>query len=269
MTQTNRRKPPNTAKTPAVPAPSVPMDRRIIIATTHLMIHRGLRRLRSAHIAAEAETTESTVFRHFGDMNGLLAATYHRTWQVINEAVGAAAYENPVRQDPVDILLDDVRAIFELQSDPELREAACVAFLFMRRRHEMFDDESTHGEPDEAQVRFETRLGHLTRSIVALGEELQDADATASLLQTRILNQLATVWLTWFCMPAGSNDLGAPAHDLAVDEAVMGVTLLIDLALHPDTDEMSRLFHGVRTAPNASNLDRARGLRPKLGRNRE
>jgi hypothetical protein len=43
-----------------------------------------------------------------------------------------------------------------------------------------------------------------------------------------VLNYAATVWLTWFCMPVGSDDVTADEHDLSAEEAQFGVLSLVD-----------------------------------------
>jgi AcrR family transcriptional regulator len=208
-----------------------PIALQIIRATIHELLHTGLRRLRTARIAAQARTTESTVYRHFdGGLEELLAASYNHSWRVVNEAISRSAFERPLNSDPLRVLLDDMAAIWAMRDDAERAEPATAAFLFLRRRAEMLGPKAA---PDEQQLRFEARLGELCAGLV---EHLDaaDGDQAAGLLRTLLLNYLATVWLTWFCMPTGSDDLTAAQHNLSADEAQMGVLSLIERALSVD-----------------------------------
>lgn len=214
---------------------STPIQSRVLAATTHLLLTRGVRRLRTAEIARSAGTTESTLFRHFASLDEILAATYRRSWALVNKAVGEAAFARPVGDDPMQVLLGDTAAIWRMRSDPETCEAALVAFLFLRRRTEILGRTS---QAADEQERFESRLAGIVSSILEGRELSDDLDHAAVLLRTLILNYAATVWLTWFCMPLDSDDVTEDQHNLSPDEAQLGVLSLIDRtiganALHP------------------------------------
>lgn len=208
---------------------STPIDTRVLTATTRLLITRGISGLRTAEIASVAGTTESTLFRHFSSLSEVLSATYRRAWALVNTAVSDASFNQPVGDDPVQVLLRDTAAIWNMRFDPENSEAALVAFLFLRRRNEILGPGSV---VTDEQERYETRLNGIVASIVAAKRpDLSDRERTVSLLRTLILNYSATVWLTWACMPTGSDDITDTQHDLSPDEAQLGILSLIDRAV--------------------------------------
>lgn len=206
---------------------------RVMTATMRVLLRDGVRRLRTAEIAREAGTTESTLFRHFTNLDDILARTYDHAWAVVNEHVSAAAFTRPVPANPVHALMADTEAIWGMRDDPAAADAALVALLFMRRRQEILPD----ADPAPAQRLFEARLDRIAKSVVAaaasVGEQPYAGDPAhgARLLRTLVLNYAATVWLTWFTMPTGSDDITDPLHDLTPDEAQLGVLTLIERAL--------------------------------------
>ncbi|MCC6831154.1 MAG: TetR/AcrR family transcriptional regulator [Thermoleophilia bacterium] len=206
---------------------------RVMAATMRVLLRDGVRRLRTAEIAREAGTTESTLFRHFGSLDEILSRTYDHAWTLVNEHVAAAAFTRPLPPDPVQALLADTAALWGMRDEDEAADAALVALLFMRRRREIIPDEGDA----PAQRLFEARLDRIAASVVAAATRLEehpytgDPEHGALLLRTLVLNYAATVWLTWFTMPAGSDDITEPDHDLSADEAQMGVLTLIERAL--------------------------------------
>lgn len=197
------------------------LTERVVTATVSLVLERGLRRLRSADIAVAAGTTESTMFRHFDGLDDILQKTYDYSWQVINERVGRANFDNPCPGKPVAQLLSDLSALWALNRDPGDSQAATLAFLFMRRRTEIFSDPE---QGSEQQARFERRLAQLCGQVAASGPAPQQ---DPGLLLRLLLNYSATVWLTWFCMPTECDD-PTREHDLSEQEAQLGVLVLLD-----------------------------------------
>jgi AcrR family transcriptional regulator len=202
------------------------LTERVVMATASLLLLRGVRRLRTAEIAAEAGTTESTMNRHFpGGLDAILASTYDECWRLVNQHLSAAGFENPRPESPVAQLLADTGALWSMHSDPNQATAATVAFLFLRRHNEIFESDD-HASAEQA--RFERRLRTLCDLIAAEdAESAGDAGGEPAVLQQLILNYCATVWLTWYCMPVGSNDVTSE-HDLTADEAQLGLLVLLE-----------------------------------------
>src|SRR5947207_1189683 len=73
---------------------------RVLAATARVLLTTGARRLRTADIAARAETTESTLFRHFSSVEELLERTYAWSWAQVNEQISRAAFDNVHVADP-------------------------------------------------------------------------------------------------------------------------------------------------------------------------
>ncbi len=200
---------------------------RVITAATHLLLERGLRRIRTVDVANAASTSESTMFRHFDSLDAILAETYRRAWRRVNEVVAADAFNRPLTDDPIEVLRADMSAIWAMKADEESSKAALVAVLFMRRQGEILAE--GWGDAADEQERFEARLSGIARSIVAKRLPAgRDPEKAALLLATLVLNYTATVWLTWYCMPVASDDVTDDEHNLSVDEADMGVLTLID-----------------------------------------
>jgi AcrR family transcriptional regulator len=199
---------------------------RVCAATTHLLLKRGSRKLRTAEIAECSRTTESTIFRHLKNLAHILELTYSRSWRLINMQTSAAAFDRPCITDPVQALLGDTASIWSMKQDPELCEAATVAFLFLRRRGEILTPDA---QPCSDERRFQARIERLVESIVA--DRTSDGDVDehrVGLLTTLIMNFMATVWLTWFCMPVQSDDLTEAKHNLSPEEAQLGIIMLVD-----------------------------------------
>jgi len=188
--------------------------------TAELLLEVGARNLRTALIAERAGITESTLFRHYsGGLGQILRATYDWCWDEVNRAVMRSQFASPgvgARQ----ILLSDTDAIWRMRDDPETAVAAYCAFLFARRRQELDIDEPCH-----EQELFEKRLFGLCQLIVR-DQGLNDS-TRPGLITSLVTNYIATVFLTWFAMPVGSADV-TENHDLTVDEAQLGILLLLD-----------------------------------------
>lgn len=198
---------------------------RVLAATTHLLLERGSRKLRTAEIADRSQTTESTLFRHLKSLERILELTYSRCWALINRQVGAAAFDRPFVTDPMQALLCDTAAVWEMKNDPARSDAATVAFLFLRRRAEILNPDS---QPCPDELRFQLRIERVVRSIIVnRAADGQANDHQVELLTTLIMNYMATVWLTWFCMPLHSDDVTA-RHDLSAEEAQLGIIVLVD-----------------------------------------
>ena len=195
------------------PVDSVPL------ITARLILSHGVRKLRSATIASEVQVTESTLFRHYTNLDGVLAATDEWAWSRVYEAIVKASFANP-QTSARQILLQDTQAIWRMFSGPDDdRTAATCAFLFMRRKEEF-----GLTEPSEGQIAFEERLNSLT---LAALEGSGASDQRARVIASLIRNYVASVWLTWLTLPVGSDDLTS-IHDLSPDEAQMGILMLLD-----------------------------------------
>jgi len=220
-----------------------PVGDRVVSATMELLLLRGTRKLRTADIAEYADTTESTVFRYFKNLDAILAATYQRAWRGVNEVVSDAAFGRPFSADPQQALLGDMAALWSMKDDPEQARAATVAFLFLRRRGEILGSSS---EAADEEIRFQRRLDQLCSSIVK-AEAPSDEETEArqsTLLATLIMNYSASVWMTWFCMPFGSEEVTDWQHDLSADEAQLGVLILIDRSLKREIGEPFQSANG-------------------------
>lgn len=194
------------------------LSERVLAATTHLLLVRGLKWLRTAEIASAAGTTESTLFRHFDGLEHVLELAYGRAWRLVNEQIALAAFENAHVHDPKERLLLDTKALWGMKNDPNLAEAATFAFLFYRRREQLLGQGS---EPASEEVRFRRRLESLCEAIA----DADEGDLDGRLLGAHIMNYAASVWLTWATMPVGSDDISG-AHDLTPDEAQLGMLVL-------------------------------------------
>ncbi|WP_421121708.1 TetR/AcrR family transcriptional regulator [Aquihabitans daechungensis] len=199
-----------------------PLAERVHSAVVSLLLENGMRSLRTADIARRAQTAESTLFRHFDGLSDILAQTYDRSWALLNGRLSQATFDDPGLGDASELLLRDLRELWALRSDPELREVAMFAFLFLRRRQEILVDD----EPAPEQVRFEARIQRLCERLVTEGGSTGPT-RSPELLRELILNYAATVWLTWYCMPVDSDDLTGE-HDLTPDEAQLGALVLLD-----------------------------------------
>lgn len=198
---------------------------RVCAATTHLLLKRGSRRLRTAEIAECSQTTESTIFRHLKSLEHILELTYGRSWELINRQTSAAAFDRPFATDPMQVLLGDTDAIWSMKQDPELCEAATVAFLFLRRRGEILTPDA---QPCQDEIRFHTRIERLVQTILESRADGEADGHRVELLTTLLMNYMATVWLTWFCMPVRSDDVMAARHNLSSEEAQLGIIMLVD-----------------------------------------
>jgi AcrR family transcriptional regulator len=201
------------------------------MAAAELLLEVGARRLRSAAIAERAGITESTLFRNFGSLEDVLVATEQWCWTEVKNAVSKANFDAPtdgIRQ----TLLRDTSAIWNLRSSPTGSVAAYCAFLFLRRKQEF-----SLNSDCEPQIQFESRLQGLCRAICQ--ERGLNDDGKARLLSTLILNYMATVWFTWLTMPVGSEDI-TDNHDLTINEAQLGVLLLIDRDFVGGADDLGK-----------------------------
>jgi AcrR family transcriptional regulator len=185
-----------------------------------LLIENGPRQLRSAHIAKRAGIPESTLFRKYKNVDEILAATYEWSWNVVNSAVIDASFAKPLT-DPRQTLLQDAQAIFAMRGNPLTANALYTAFFMMRRRHDFKINEAC-----EAQRVFEVRLRSLCRSVLEVKQVSEPR--TVDVVGTMIMNYIATVCLTWLLMPTGTEDITVGDHDLSIDEALMGIGILLD-----------------------------------------
>jgi AcrR family transcriptional regulator len=216
---------------------------RVCVATTHLLLLRGSRKLRTAEIAECSHTTESTIFRHLKGIEHILELTYSRAWQLINKQTSMAAFDRDLATDPVQALLGDTAAVWSMKRDPELCEAATVAFLFLRRRAEILTPDA---QPCPDELRFHARIERLAQSIMVDRSPDGDVDEhRVDLLATLLMNYMATVWLTWFCMPVQSDDPLDAKHNLSPDEAQLGIIVLVD-RITSDLGEMHASTSGDR-----------------------
>lgn len=197
---------------------------RVYEATAQLMLEVGARKLRTADVAKRAGIPESTLFRNIGKIQDLLQGTDEWAWERVIAHVSRATFTSPIKT-PIESLLADTEAIWQMHENEADRAAATFAFLFFRRGHEL------DLKPTEHQQIFLDRVRHSCSSITdAQGVKL--TDERARVLATMVLNYIATVWLTWEVLPAGSSDV-FEAHDLSPDEAQMGLHALIERAVGP------------------------------------
>lgn len=187
------------------------------LATAELLLQQGARKVRTAAIAERAGITESTLFRKYGNLEKVWAATDAWCWREVTKRVARASFESP-QMDARRILLQDTAAIWEMRDDPDLRVAATCALLFMRRK-QAFD----LTENSKAQIEFERRIDTLCQRIAVDDGLAPECGSTVAQL---ILNYMASVWLTWATMHFGSDDI-TTAHDLTADEAQMGIAVLV------------------------------------------
>jgi AcrR family transcriptional regulator len=202
------------------------LKERVLSATISLILSNGIRKLRTADIAREAETTESTLFRHFDSLDQILADTYDLCWALINHEISQAGFTRARLPTAQAELLADLDAVWSMKNNQRLGQAATVAFLFLRRRAEILDDNYRAPEQD----RFERRVESICRDIVTEGDRRKNPHTLVQLL----LNYCATVWLTWFCMPSNVDDVLAEGPDLTPDEAQLGVLVLLERFLTSD-----------------------------------
>jgi AcrR family transcriptional regulator len=203
-----------------------PVSIRVTEATRRLILKKGLRKLRTAEIASAAATTESTLFRHFDNLNDIVVQTFESAWGEVNRRVADAAFERAHAGDAAQRLLGDMNSLWSLRDDPQAAEAAMLAFLFLRRQHEIVDE----ADPPTSQLRFEQRVRRLCDEIVA---ETGDARLSGHVLAQLVLNHAATVWLTWYWMlnseSTETNDTNETVSDhFSADEAQLGLVVLLD-----------------------------------------
>jgi AcrR family transcriptional regulator len=187
---------------------------RIVRAALHVIINEGTRQSKSAQIAAAAGTSESTVFRHFKDIEAIFQAVYDHSWQRINGHLYRAGFEDPVFGGPVEALTKEFDRIWGIrdQADTELRDATTLAFTYLRRPLELGKDYRS-----ENQRMFQARITALCQSVVSD----RGSSFSPATLQAVLTNFAATIWLTWQLMPDDDQDLSA-------DTARLGVVGLID-----------------------------------------
>jgi AcrR family transcriptional regulator len=182
---------------------------RIIRAALQVVINQGTRQAKSAQIAALAGTSESTMFRHFKDIEAIFQAVYDYSWQRVNSYLYRAGFEDPAFGGPVEALLKEFDRIWGIRDEPdaELRDATTLAFTYLRRPLEL-----GKGYRSENQRMFQGRITSLCQSVVS---ERGSAFSPAT-LQAVLTNFAATVWLTWQLMPTDDGDLSPHTARLGV-----------------------------------------------------
>ena len=186
---------------------------RILRAALTMLVLHGTRQTKSAQIAAEAGVSESTVFRYYKDVEGVLRAVYDDCWGQINSHLYRASFQSPSVGDPTEALLDEFDHLWQLrEASADLKDAVTVAFTFYRRPAEL----GLTVPPENLQM-FENRIETLCSNALSTRGAVMKPRA----LQEVLTNFAVTVWLTWRFMPQGSDDL-------SVAEARMGIRGLLD-----------------------------------------
>jgi AcrR family transcriptional regulator len=163
---------------------------RLRRAVLHILIEKGLAGLKTAEIARRAQTTESTLFRHFESRELLLLHAVDWCWATLNEALAQAAFDAPVAGSPSEVIQRDFNAIWQMFDAPRTRLAGTVAFLSHRRPRELLGDRSS-----SAYLRYEGRLTGLCRDL--LNSYQLEGDSAATPLSLFLTNYAAAIWFTW------------------------------------------------------------------------
>lgn len=210
---------------------------RVLSATALVLLEEGPRRLRTAEIARRAQTTESTIFRHFTNgLEELLRETFDWCWETINARIAVNRFARPL-MGAREQLLSDSAALWAMRDHEIDRAAATCGFLFMRRSPEILGSDYICAALDE----FDQRVRALSEAVVQSGETSHHDARVLSLL---VENYMATVWLTWFCMPTGETDMTERVHDLSTDEAQMGMYLLLSREMTPGAVDLLESING-------------------------
>ncbi len=232
------------------------LESRVISAALAILLRQGPRRAKSAHIAAAARTSESTMFRHFRDIDGIFQAAYDHSWEQLNQHIYLRSFEEPAVGGAVEILAAEFDRIWSIMEndvrDQELPDAVTVAFTFYKRPQALSASE-LHSKQ---QALFERRIDALCQRVLA-----ERASETApQALREVVINYAATVWLTWRLGPVNAG--------LTKAEARLGMLGLLDtfapIAARGGSGE-ARVGEPVREHARVEELEREnRELRQQL-----
>jgi AcrR family transcriptional regulator len=185
---------------------------RIVSAALAALLELGTRRVKSAQLAVAAQTTESTIFRYFRDIEGVFQAVYDYCWLQINEFLYRNSFENPRFGKARDALLTEFDRLWTMRDDSALSDAVTVAFTYYRRPQELGQDYRSQN-----QDSFERRVESLCQGLIA---DSSSPALSAKVLSDVLINFAATVWLTWELMDT--------EEGLTPAEARLGVLGILD-----------------------------------------
>lgn len=192
---------------------SEPVLQRAYRAVIALLITSGVRGMadvKTAHIAELAGTTESTLFRHVKNRDLLVANAIDWCWQVVNERVAIAAFEEPMsEQTPERVILRDLEVFLSMYDDSLGRLCGTGALLGFRRSERLVGD----FEPAE-QLRFTRRLTRLSASLMSDCEPSNETDP--AVIATFLTNSLATAWFTWLFDSSSRSSTGLLTTDFVL-----------------------------------------------------
>lgn len=191
----------------------------VLRATVNLVLDRGVQSVRSADVAERASTTESRLFRQFGNLPSVVAQSFDWCWREVNRSLADASFSASTFE-PQAALMLDLLTVLELRRDPDSFETTVGAFLYFRRPEQIT---ACLGSPPPNQVRYQARLEAQCAAYLDIhSEHLKSDSSAAKALALRLMNYSATAFLTWFLMPTGSDDMLDERHDLSVDEVLFG-----------------------------------------------
>jgi AcrR family transcriptional regulator len=175
------------------------LRRRIIDAAREELIARGVRFAKTADIAKGADTSESTMFRHFPEgVAGIFRATYDQCWGEINDAMYKASFVDPPSGDPTTDLVKEFEHVWQMRDDGNLTKSVVLAFSFLSRP-EALGDNVISEEHDRFRVLITSRCRNLLVG--------RDAAISADTLARLLINYAASAWLTWQELGQGESDL--------------------------------------------------------------
>lgn len=171
-----------------------PLTERVSIVAMALLFASGLRGLQSvktADIARLAQTTETTLFRHFKTRDEIIDASVEWSWQTLNNELVSAEFDKPTLGSPQETIERDVGAILGMFKEPLTRLAGTGALLSFRR------PALSPGGVCPSQGRYERRLTYICGAYLSQQVPDLDVEDPAAQLATFLTNYLASVWFTW------------------------------------------------------------------------
>ncbi|MET7441429.1 TetR/AcrR family transcriptional regulator [Streptomyces sp. NPDC004082] len=185
---------------------------RIVLAAADLLEEEGLDGMSVRAVAARAEVFPPTIFRLFGDKEGLLEAVGEHGFSTYLEAKGRL----PQTEDPV----GDLRAAWDLHVRFGLTQPAYYSLVFGRSRS---------GLLSRAGRKAVSELQRMVTRVAAAGRLRMSVERATAVIHAGGVGVVTTM-------------LGAPAHDPAVSEvtreAVFAALLNSPTAPGPTSPEL-------------------------------
>ena len=166
---------------------------------------RGLNDVKTAEIAKLAGMNESTLFRHVGKRDVLVADAINWCWAEVNQRIAEAHHADPkFGLTACEMMMADLSAFLDLFDDETGQLVGTGAMLSFRRAEQLTD-----GYDCEAQLAFRRRLELLASALPnsldddglggRLGDDRDDGDL--DVIATYLTNFLSTVWFSWLADP--------------------------------------------------------------------